>query len=130
MQITKQILRYAIVGLVSNALLYILYLVITWFWVGPKTAMSLLYLVGVLQTFYFNRKWSFGHSGMIYTAFIRYIATYAFGYLINLAALMFFVDKLGWSHQLVQGVMIIMVAVMLFLLQRYWVFRSKQVLSA
>ncbi|MDP1652022.1 MAG: GtrA family protein [Rhodocyclaceae bacterium] len=130
MGITKQFTRYVIVGLASNTFLYFLYLLITWFGIGPKTAMTLLYSAGVAQTFYFNRSWSFGHKGRASSALLRYIAAYAFGYVFNLAALLLLVDSWNWPHQWVQGVMIFVIAVMLFLLQRYWVFRSIQVHSA
>jgi putative flippase GtrA len=124
-----QLSRYALVGLASNAAGYLLYLLFTYAGMGHKTAMSLLYAVGVLQTFYFNRGWSFAHDGRVSTAFVRYVTAYALGYVFNLAMLMLLVDQWGWPHQWVQAAMIFVLAGMLFLLQRYWVFRSSQVLS-
>lgn len=120
-----QLSRYALVGLVSNIVGYLLYLLLTYAGMGHKTAMTLLYAVGVLQTFYFNRGWSFGHDGEISVAFVRYVSAYAIGYLFNLAMLMLLVDQWGWPHQWMQGVMIFVLACMLFLLQRYWVFRAQ-----
>jgi len=125
-----QLSRYAVVGLASNAFAFLLYLVLTYVGMGHKTAMTLLYAVGVAQTFYFNRKWSFGHNGVISSAFLRYIAAYAFGYVFNLVMLLLLVDQWGWPHLWVQGTMIFVLAGMLFLLQRYWVFRPNHVLSS
>ena len=122
-RITTQAFRYGIVGLVSNLALYLGYLVLTWAGMGPKLAMSLLYGLGVLQTFFFNKRWSFEHEGATHVAFLRYIGAYAFGYVLNLTVLMLLVDRMGLPHQWVQGVMIIVLAGMLFLLQRYWIFR-------
>ena len=126
MVIHRQLLRYALVGLGSNVILYLAYLLLTGFGLGYKTAMTLLYGVGVLQTFLFNRQWTFGHQGHIHSAFVRYIIVYLLGYLLNFSALYIFVDVLGLLHQLVQGVMIILVAVILFILQRFWVFNDRQ----
>lgn len=123
MKISVQFLRYAIVGVVSNAVLYALYLFLTWAGVGPKIAMTLLYAFGVAQTFVFNRKWSFQHQGKGSPALVRYASAYGFGYLLNLIVLLVLVDQWGFPHQWVQGAMILILAVMLFLLQRYWVFR-------
>lgn len=123
-----QLSRYAMVGLASNASGYLLYLLFTYMGIGHKTAMSLLYAVGVGQTFYFNRSWSFEHNGRASSALIRYATAYAFGYALNLAALMLLVDSWGWPHQWVQAALIFVLAGTLFLLQRYWVFRSSQVL--
>ena len=122
MEVHSQLIRYAVVGLVSNVVSYLLYLLVTWFGMGPKTAMSLLYTMGVLQTFVFNKRWSFRFDGAPKPALVRYAMVYALGYAINFLALMIFVDQIGLPHQLVQGVMILVVALMLFLAQRYWVF--------
>lgn len=122
MEVTKQFIRYAVVGVASNTAIYLLYLLVTWLGIGPKIAMTSLYIVGVLQTFVLNRKWSFGFSGRTTPALARYATAYVLGYVVNLIALVLLVDQLGLPHQLVQGVMILMVALMLFLAQRYWVF--------
>lgn len=119
-----QLFRYGIVGVLSNAVGYLLYLGITAAGMEHKLAMTLLYAVGVAQTFIFNKRWSFRHAGAHGTAFVRYCIAYASGYFINLAALFILVDKLGYAHQLVQGVMILALAAMLFTLQKFWVFRS------
>ena len=117
-----QLFRYGLVGLTSNAFGFLLYLVLTYAGMGHKTAMSLLYGVGVLQTFYFNRRWTFGHNGPNSTAFARYVVTYAVGYLVNLVVLIMLVDRWGYPHQWVQAAMIFILAAFLFAAQRYWVF--------
>ena len=118
-----QFMRYATVGLASNLVLYLAYLALTAAGIESKLAMSLLYVLGVVQTFAFNKRWSFRHGGVRGATFVRYCASYALGYLINLGVLLVFVDRLGYPHQAVQGVMILALAILLFLLQKYWVFR-------
>ena len=120
-----QLLRYGIVGIASNALGFLWYFGLTeLLHLGPKAAMSLLYVIGVLQTFVLNRKWTFGHSGVAQTALFRYGCAYGVGYLLNLVALYVLVDQLHYPHVRVQAVMIGVLAGMLFLLQKYWVFRA------
>ena len=119
---TTQFVRFVVVGLMSNLVLYLLYLAITGIGVGSKLAMTLLYIVGALQSFLFNQRWSFGHRGRVGPAFARYVGALGMGYAVNLTGLMLFVDLLAQPHQLVQGVMVLVVAVMLFIAQRYWVF--------
>ncbi len=118
----QQFIRYVLVGLVSNAIIYGIYIVLTSLGMGPKLAMSLLYGVGVIQTFVFNKQWSFRFNGAAAPALMRYATAYALGYVINFSALMLLVDQMELPHQWVQGVMIVVVAIMLFLAQRYWVF--------
>lgn len=117
-------IRYGVVGIASNVVLFLLYLAITSAGMEHKLAMTLLYMVGVVQTFIFNKRWSFDYNGPYRQTFLRYGICYGVGYFVNLSALYFFVDHLGWSHQVVQGVMVLVVAVFLFVLQKFWVFRS------
>jgi len=117
-----QFLRYAAVGLTSNILLYLTYLALTRIGVGHKTAMTGLYVISVLITFLANRNWTFQHRGAAQTTLIRYLTAYAVGYLLNFVLLWLAADRMGLPHQLVQFVAIFLVAVSLFLMQKYWVF--------
>ena len=119
-------IRFGIVGLTSNVVLYLFYLLLTAFGMGHKTAMSLLFAVGILQTFVFNKRWTFGHQGLLRSTFSKYVSIYSLAYILNFCALMVFVDYMGFPHQIVQGVMILCLALILFLLQRYWVFRTPE----
>jgi putative flippase GtrA len=120
-----QILRYAIVGLLSNAVGYCLYLLLTNAGMGYKLAMTLLYVVGTLQTFVFNKNWSFKYKQRDRTVLLRYLTTYALGYIANLAVLMVFVDSMHLPHAVVQAVMIFVIALLVFLLQKFWVFPAR-----
>lgn len=122
--LSAQVVKFAIVGLVSNAVLYILYLALTRTGLEPKLVMSMLYLVGVVQTFVFNKKWTFRHEGRVTRTLVAYVALYAFGYLVNLGILVFFVDARGYRHELVQGMTILLLAMFFFLAQKFIIFRS------
>ena len=124
-QTLTQIARYGVVGLASNAFGYGLYILLTYFGVGPKLAMTLLYIVGVLQTFVFNKKWSFSFSGEVAPALRRYAAVYATVYVINYFALTLLVDQAGLSHQWVMAGLVLFMALFLFLAQKFWVFRQE-----
>lgn len=114
--------RYALVGLLSNAGGYAIYLFITWLGVSPKAAMSLLYSVGVFAGFLGNRQWAFCHQGNVLASLLRYGMAHTFGYAINFFILVLFVDAFDYPHQLVQGIAILIVAVLMFFLLRFFVF--------
>ncbi len=121
-----QSLRFIIVGLASNLILYLLYLALTAAGLGYKTAMTILYLTGTLQTFIFNKRWTFSHQGNTQKSLLRYLAAYGICYILNFVLLYTLVDRLGWSHALVQGLAIVIVASLLFLIQKYWVFSGNR----
>ena len=121
----QQLIRYGLVGLVSNAAIYFVYLLITYLGIEPKTAMTLVYIIGASIGFIGNRKWTFAHRGDSSSAALRYVLAHLFGYLLNLLILFTFVDHLGYVHQWVQAVAIIIVAGFLFVVFKYLVFREK-----
>lgn len=121
----SQFWRYAVVGLVSNAALFGVYLLLTRFGVTPLLAMTALYVLGVLQTFVFNRRWSFRSRTGIPRALARYMISYGMGYLFNLLLLVALHHRLGLPHAWVQAAAIVATAILLFLLQRHWVFRAE-----
>jgi len=118
-----ELTRFALVGVASNVLLYLLYLLLTSVGVGPKTSMTVAYLVGVLQSFALNRRWTFVNNGARLASLLRYGVVYASGYVVNYALLLVLVDRFGVAHQAAQGFAIFVVAAFLFLAQKYWVFR-------
>lgn len=123
-------LRFAIVGLTSNLVLYLLYLTLTHFGLGHKSAATLLYVTGVLQTFLFNKRWTFSHQGRHSTSFVRYVIAYVGGYLLNLGMLVLLADRMGIAHQYVQALAILVVAATMFLTLKFWVFRHETPLAA
>lgn len=117
-----QFIRFGIVGVVSNGVLYLGYVALTAASLGPKLAMTLVYVAGTLQSFLFNKRWSFRSVNGYAPELVRYVLAYAFGYALNLAALFVLVDRLGLPHRVVQGFVIVALAFVLFALQKLWVF--------
>lgn len=123
----SQFLRYGVVGIFSNGLLYLGYLALTAATVNPKLAMTLIYALGVTQTFILNKHWSFRYGGVREPMFARYCISYGLGYLLNFLALFVLVDLLGFQHQVVQGALILLIAIIIFLLLKFWVFRLNKI---
>ena len=117
-----KLFRYGLVGVASNFTIYLLYLLITYFGVEPKTAMTIVYIVGMSIGFIGHRKWTFAHRGNFGGAALRYLLAHLCGYLINFVILFTFVDRLGYPHQWVQAVAVLIVAGFLFIVFKYFVF--------
>ncbi|PLQ01535.1 GtrA family protein [Cupriavidus pauculus] len=119
-----QILRYGIVGVISNLTGYLVYLAVTYLGVEPKLAMTVLYAAGATVGFFGNRKWAFRHEGSFWRAASRYAIAHLCGYSLNFCLLYVFVDRLGYPHQLIQAIAIFVVAGFLFLVFKFFVFRT------
>ena len=120
-----QLIRYGLVGVLSNVSIYFVYLFITYLGVGPKIAMTFVYIVGATIGFIGNRRWTFAHRGDSSSAALRYILAHFFGYLLNLLILFTFIDCLGYAHQWVQAMAILIVAGFLFIVFKYFVFHQR-----
>jgi len=121
----RQLIRYGVMGVVSNGAIYLVYLLLTALGVDSKIAMTLVYIFGTSIGFIGNRKWTFAHHGTSSHAVFRYVLAYFFGYLINLLILFIFVDYFNYPHQWIQALAIIIVAGLLFVILKYFVFHEK-----
>jgi putative flippase GtrA len=120
--VVRQWMRYAVVGILSNVILYALFILFTRMGMEHKVAMTVLYIIGVLQTFTMNRRWTFDSMRSPEGAFGRYLAAYGVGYLFNFSALWWLVDSRGYYHEWVQAILVFVTAALLFFAQKYWVF--------
>lgn len=121
----QQLIRYGLVGVASNVVVYSVYLLITYLSVEPKTAMTSVYVVGASVGFLGNQKWAFAHRGNFTGSALRYLLAHLLGYLLNFLILLVFVDQLGYAHQWVQAAAIVFVAGFLYVAFKYFVFSNK-----
>lgn len=124
---TAQLFRYALVGIVSNLAGYLIYIGVTWFGVEPKIAVSLLYPVAVLVAYFGHVRYTFADSENSSGGVLRYVLAHVVGFIMNLSLLYILHDLMGAPHQLVQLLAIFLVAGVLFLLFKYYVFPVQQV---
>jgi putative flippase GtrA len=118
----RQLLSYALIGVLINLSGYSFYLILTYSGGTPKLTMSAMYAIGVVLSYFANRKFTFRHDGHIGATSIRFMIAYALGYMLNMLLLVMLVDWMGFPHQIVQAVAIVVVAVLLFFLSRIFVF--------
>jgi putative flippase GtrA len=118
----RQFFRYAFVGVLTNLVIYGLYLLLTYLWAAPKLTMTTLYVLGATTGFFANRRFTFRHDGGIGVTGVRYLLAQVAGYLLNLVLLLLFVDCFDFPHQIVQAIAIVVVAIFLFFILRGFVY--------
>ncbi len=124
---TKQFASYVMIGLTANGLGFLGFTVLTWLGLSPEFAISIIYPIHITFAFILNKSWTFGHEGRISTSAIRYLIAYVGCYLLNVAVLKFFSGYLGYSHLIVQAIAILLISLLLFVVQKHWVFRPRGV---
>jgi len=120
---SEELIRYIVVGIVTNVSGFLFYVLFTTLGVSPVLTISIFYPISIGLAFNFNKKWSFSHQGRIPTSAVRYLYVYAGCYVLNMAVLKFFSGYLGYSHLIVQAIVVPIFALLLFVAQKYWVFR-------
>lgn len=121
----RQLLRFGMVGLATNAAGYLVYLLVTSLGAPPKAAMTVLYAVGASLGFFGNRRYTFRHEGTALSTGWRYLLAHGCGYLLNLAIQLLVADHLGYPHELAQGLAVFVVAAFLFAAFRFVVFAQR-----
>lgn len=118
----RQIFSFILIGILANLFGYGIYISLTYLGIPPKLAVTILYPIGATIGFLANRRFTFQHNGHIGMAGIRYLIVQLLGYLLNIFMLAFFVDRLGFPHQIIEALAIVVVAIFLFVSSRLFVF--------
>jgi putative flippase GtrA len=119
-----QFFRMCCVSAVVNGLGFVAYLGLTNGGFDPKLAATICFAAGVTVGFILNRKWTFRDSRQMHKTLLRYIIVYIGAYAGNMLGLYVFFDRLGYPHQFVQAGIIVLLIVLLFAAQRFWIFAS------
>jgi putative flippase GtrA len=120
-----RLIRFGIVAFVSNLIAYLLYIVLTLsLGLDPKLALTVCWVITVVNTFVLQRRWTFKVEATN-VQWRKYFLLYLLVYILNVLALLLFVDALHWPHTIVQLALTFLLAVLSYLLQRNWVFRTQ-----
>ena len=116
-----QIVKYGAVGVVVNVAGYALFLLLLWLGIEHKLAVTLLYPVGALVSFWLNRTLVFRSEVSLPSSLVRLILMLLSGYILNIGMLYFFVDRNGHDPRIIQIFSFIAVAVLFFLVNKLFV---------
>ncbi|SHL35949.1 Putative flippase GtrA (transmembrane translocase of bactoprenol-linked glucose) [Roseovarius litoreus] len=117
--------RYIFVGLITNVSVLAVYYSLTLFvGVGPKSALFFATLLGLVLNYLANSTWTFNSSTKRYHSSLRYLVGYVASYSLQWLILYVGTDLLGFAHQWVVLVGLVIASISFFQIQRYWVFAS------
>ncbi len=126
MPLMVQFVKFGIVG-VSNTLLFLAVytLLLKGFDVWYLAASAIGFIVGAVNGFLLNRRWTFrGHVGDSLTP-VRWGVVQSCGLLLNLGLVALCVSGLGMDELVGQAVAIVVVVVVTFVANRAWTFRTQ-----
>jgi putative flippase GtrA len=83
------------------------------------------YAVGLCNSFVWNRRWTFSHSGKISSAAVRFGIVFLAAYFVNLGVLLSVNSIAGMNSYLAHAIAAIPYTVLSYLGNRYYVFHSR-----
>jgi putative flippase GtrA len=126
-----QFVKFGIVGVSNTLLAFAIYTVLLKvFGVWYLAASAIGFIVGAVNGFLLNRRWTFaGHVGDSLTP-VRWGVVQGCGLALNEGLLFLFVDGAGIEKLLGQALATIVVTVVTFLVNRAWTFRMHPPVAA
>jgi putative flippase GtrA len=122
----SKVVRFGALGVANNLLAYGLFAVMTIAGVPAIAAASITYALGMIVSYVGNRSFTFAHAGSARRSVVRFLVVNAVGYGINVAILAIFVEHLDFDPLLVQLAAIVLVAGLIFVSMRFWVFADDE----
>jgi putative flippase GtrA len=119
-----QFVKFGIVGVSNTLLTFAVYtLLLKVFGVWYLAASAIGFIVGAVNGFLLNRRWTFrGHVGDAFTP-VRWTVVQGCGLLTNLGLVYLFVEEVSLDKLIAQACATAIVTVLTFLANRAWTFR-------
>ena len=120
----QKISRFIVVGVISNGLGYGAYILITWLGMPYKIAMTLIYCVGVMTSYFGNKQFTFADNQKISMTIVKFLVAHSIGYIVQYIVLYVLVDRFMVFHLYALFVGSTVVAIYLFIALRFFVFNT------
>lgn len=115
--------RFAALGIIINAAGFLLYFtLVEAAGLKPSVGISIVYIGACICSYMGNRGWTFRDRSRVSNSMPKYFIVQVIGYVTNLGIMGILNGKFGIPHAYVQFVAITIVALLLFLLNKYVVF--------
>lgn len=121
-----QSLRFAVVGLAATAVHVGVALALAAAGWAPLWANFVAFGAALALSYFGNHGWTFGAGGRHGHHFPRFVALALAGLALNQAIVFIAVERAGWSFGAALAVVVLVVPVLSFALNRVWVFPARR----
>ena len=121
-----KVFRFAVIAIISNLVLYCIYIGLTNLKIDYKLGMTLVYIIGILQSFILNKNFTFKNKENKRKTIHKYIILYIAIYSINLILLYVLVEYYNCNHLIAQGVLIVISGLFSFIVQDQIIFKIRK----
>lgn len=123
----RQFTKFCIIGVTNTTLDVVVYWMLTrGLGLYYIAAAVLSFVVVITWSFYANRRWTFRSNGPSYRSqYVRFFAVNSLSFVCNIAGFYVLVEYGGWLDLIAKVIMVAVVAVFNFSLNRWWTFRVR-----
>ena len=87
-------------------------------------ALALSYGVGIINSYVWNRQWTFSSKGNIYREAWKFALVYINSYVINLLLMFYFIEKVGIATEISVVITLILTTIISFAGHKWWSFKK------
>ena len=118
-----QFTKFGLIGVIANAVYFGLYVLLTASGLPPLPAAATVFVIGSLNTFWLNKRITFGDRNPPMNQLMKYLLLYFVAGVLNLVILDHLISYWAMNHVIAQGILVCFFAVLLFVVQKHLVFR-------
>jgi putative flippase GtrA len=122
-----QAVKFSFVGVLNTAVDWGVYFILTR-WLGmanlPIAAKSISYSAGIINSFFWNRTWTFRSKAQIWTTLLPFVIVNLVGLAINTGIYELCLNVLGLQELIALGTATIVTLVWNFVLSKFVIFRK------
>lgn len=124
-QTFQQFLMFGIIGLTNTLLTaLIIWLLLTAMHFSPYTSNIIGYIAGLINSFIWNRQWTFKSKTRVSITFYKFIITFVISYLLQLANLYLLLNFTTFDPFICQLFSIVVYSIVNFLLNKFYTFKT------
>jgi putative flippase GtrA len=118
-------IRFGIVGVMNTLITIISFWILNKIGMVYITANIISYLIGVVNSYFFNSRWVFKVDSKKSSRGVRFLIINLIVLAINTGLLILFVDKVGLNKYIAQIFVIVICMVLNYFLNRKWTFSEE-----
>ncbi|PFA20535.1 MULTISPECIES: GtrA family protein [Bacillus cereus group] len=122
----EKFLKFGLVGIFNTLITIISYIILVKFGVNYLIANIISYLIGVANSYYWNKNWVFQSNGRNLSVFLKFLIVNLIVLAFNTLSLFILVDKLLYNEFIAQIFAIGIGMIMNFFLNKVWTFNQSE----
>ncbi|MCY8953221.1 MULTISPECIES: GtrA family protein [Bacillus] len=121
----KKFLKFSLIGILNTLITMISYITLVKVGINYLTANCFAYLIGVINSYYWNKNWVFEFKNKEISLFLKFLTVNLIVLIFNTITLFILVDKLFINKFISQLFSINVGMIMNFFLHKLWTFNKQ-----